>query len=765
MRALLGLIVLVGVTIAAYYIFNGPYWNFDNGSSGSDTEEASNHTDTDDMDEDDMDADHMDDGHMDDGDMNEGEEEMASDDSATAPAANNDADDPYIWLEEVLGDDALDWVREHNESTLSDIKSDPRYDGYYAEALEVYTSQDRIVSGEPRDGFLYNFWKDDTHVRGLWRRSQLEDYLAGNPTWDVILDLDALAEEEGENWIWDGADCLHGSSRCMIGMSHGGSDANFIREFDMETRQFVEGGFYLDEAKQGTSWLNEDALLVTTDWGDDTKSSSGYPLNVGLWQRGTDIDDVATIFEGDAADTFAFVGASSTPEGQYNVVYRGLSFFEFEYHLVDQEGGLTPLLAPHLSDLVGFHKGQIIWGLNEDWSVETVSGEQSFAIGTVISYSVEDLLDDGTLNSVHVLFEPQNRVAFEGGTISGGALYLTLLDNVVGRVVRATFDGDWSMEDVALPANGTVGIAATDDFSDKVFFTYENFLTPDSLYYAADGSTPNQVQSLPEWFDAEGLVVSQQIAVSSDGESIPYFLIHGDGIEYDGSTPTLVYGYGGFQISELPFYSGNVGRLWLAQGGAYALTNIRGGGEFGPAWHQAALLENRQLAFDDFIAIQEHLIETGVTSPRRMGIMGGSNGGLLVGASMTQRPDLINAVVCQVPLLDMLRYHHLLAGASWIGEYGDPDIPEQREYIAEYSPYQNLDPDADYPTAFFYTSTRDDRVHPAHARKMVARMIEQGHDVQYFERIEGGHSGGANLAQSAERVALEYVYLARQLMD
>ncbi len=736
MRAILGLIVLGLAAAALYFLVINPTEQATMTGEETATEEAVASEDIADMEQDEM--------------------------SATDMAAE---DDPNIWLEEVLGDEALDWVRARNDETFADIKADPRYEGFYEEALEVYTSQDRIVSGEPRDGFLYNFWQDEAHVRGIWRRSPLDAYLAGTPAWDVILDLDALGAEEDQNWVWDGADCLRGSSRCLIAMSHGGSDANFVREFDMETRTFVEGGFYLDEAKQGAVWVNEDLVLVRTDWGEGTMSSSGYPLNVGLWSRGQPIDDVAPIFEGAETDTFAFAGSSETPEGSYNVIYRGVSFFEFEYFLVAEDGTLTQLPAPHLSDMSGFHKGQIIFGLNEEWTVETTQGERTFASGSVVSYSVDDLLDDGTLDAVHTLFVPEDRVAFQSAAPSGGALYLSLLDNVAGRVLRATFDNGWTMEDVDLPGNGRVGISATDDMEDSVFYTYENFLIPDSLYYSQNGSTPNQVQSLPEWFDTEGLVARQEIAVSADGERIPYFIVHRADIEYDGSTPTILYGYGGFQISMRPSYSGNVGRLWLANGGAYAVANIRGGGEFGPEWHQAALHGNRQRAFDDFIAIQEHLIETGVTSPEHLGIMGGSNGGLLVGASMTQRPDLTNAVVCQVPLLDMLRYHLLLAGASWIGEYGDPEIPEQREYIAEYSPYQNLDPDADYPRAFFYTSTRDDRVHPGHARKMVARMIQQGHDVQYFERIEGGHSGGANLAQSAERVALEYVYLTRQLMD
>lgn len=691
-------------------------------------------------------------------------EAMATDDEMAAEDTMTE-DDPYLWLEDVLGDEALAWVRERNDESLTELKADPRYEGLYEQALEVYTSQDRIVAGAPRDGYLYNFWQDETHVRGIWRRAPMDGYLAGSPEWDVILDLDALGAAEDENWVWDGADCLHGSTRCLVSMSRGGSDANFVREFDMESRTFVDGGFYLGESKQTAAWVDEDTLMVATNRGDGTMTTSGYPNTVVLWARGTALEDAPVISEGELTDVGTFPGTNETPEGSYSIIVRAATFFTSEFYLLGEGGALHPMPAPLRADLASIFAGQVVFSLNEDWTVETANGEETFASGSVVSYAIDDV-QAGTLSTVHTLFTPSERVAFDGAAASGGALYFTTLDNVVGKAYRATFNGsDWVVDEVALPGNGTVAISATDDFADQVFFTYENFLIPDSLYFAEDGGAPVQVQSLPSWFDAEGLVAEQHEAVSADGTRVPYFLVHRADMEMDGSTPTLLYGYGGFQISQQPFYSGGIGRLWLARGGAFALANIRGGGEFGPAWHQAALQENRQRAFDDFIAIGENLVETGVTSPEHLGIMGGSNGGLLVGAVMVQRPDLFNAVVCQVPLLDMLRFNHLLAGASWMGEYGNPDIPEQREYIARYSPYQNVSPDADYPRAFFYTSTRDDRVHPGHARKMVARMREQGHDVLYFERIEGGHSGGANLEQSAERVALEFTYLTQQLMD
>ncbi len=703
--------------------------------------------------------------------------EMASDGLVDQEAGTDEQtvdniapEDPYLWLEEVESDEALTWVRAQNDLTFAALQSDPIYNELYEASLEVYTSTDRLALGEPRDGFLYNFWQDAEHAQGIWRRAPLEGYLVGTPEWDVLIDLDALnVAERGEdaevNWVWHGSNCLHGSSRCLVSLSPGGSDADTLREFDLETRSFVADGFTLGEAKQDVAWLDENTLLVNTDRGEGTMTSSGYANTVVLLRRGDSLADATEIFAGELDDVGSFASGYSTPEGEYAVVVRAVTFFEYlNYHVAD-DGTLTALPAPLRSDLQGFHAGQAIFGLNEDWTVEVAGEEQTYPSGALVSYALEDALA-GALNAVHVIYQPDARSALQSASPSGGALYVSVSENVVGKILRATFeDGSWDLQQVDLPENGTIGIASTNDMSDQVFFNYENFLIPESVYFSQSGDAPTLVASLPTWFDAEGLTVTQHEVVSTDGTRVPYFLVHRADIELDGSTPTLLYGYGGFQISYPPFYSGNVGRLWLARGGAYALANIRGGGEFGPAWHQAALFENRQRAFDDFIAVGEHLIETGVTSPDHLGIQGGSNGGLLVGAVLVQRPDLFGAVICQVPLLDMMRYHLLLAGASWIGEYGDPDVPEQREYIAAYSPYQLLDPEADYPRVFMYTSTRDDRVHPAHARKFTARMLEQGHDIYYFERIEGGHSAGANLAQSAERVALEYTYLWRELAE
>lgn len=676
--------------------------------------------------------------------------------------------DPYLWLEDIDSERALSWVHAENETSLARLKSHPDYDTLYAQALDVYTSKDRLITGQPRDGFMYNYWQDVANPQGIWRRASMESYLSGRPEWTILFDLDAYnkahtGEDPNINWVWHGVVCLPNSSRCLLKLSYGGKDADVVSEYDLDTRDFVPDGFYLPEAKQEVAWLHKDALAVTTPKGENSVTDSGYPRSVTLWTRGTTLADGVTLLEIDDTETGVFVAQYDTTEGIRTAAVRARTFFEVETYHIAPDGTLTLLPAPLLAEPKGFHKEQVIVALNENWEIETQTGIQSLKAGSLISYDLAEA-QSGPLSVVHSIYEPDEKSAFQDAVSSSGAVYVSVSENVASKVYRAVFTGSgWNLTTVDLPANGSVAFRGVSSETDQIFYQYENFLIPDSLYSQENGKSPQQISSLPQWFDTNGLAISQRETISADGTTVPYFLVHREDIPLDRTTPTLLYGYGGFQISYQPFYSGGIGRLWLERGGAYALANIRGGGEFGPAWHQAALKENRQRAFDDFIAVAGHLSSTGVTSPQHLGIQGGSNGGLLVGAVMVQRPDLFNAVVCQVPLLDMLRYHKLLAGASWVGEFGDPDIPEQRAYIEKYSPYQRLDPQADYPTAFVYTSTRDDRVHPGHARKFVARLKEQGHEVIYFERIEGGHSGGANLEQAAESVTLVYTYLWEQL--
>ncbi len=691
------------------------------------------------------------------------EGDSVSDTPAKATAASQ-TDDPFLWLEEVESETALDWVRARNDETLSVLEADPRFPGYLEAAETIITATDRIPYGAYRAGHVYNFWQDATHVRGLWRRTTLESYKTDTPDWDVILDFDALAEAEGENWVFKGANCLAPDySRCLVTLSRGGTDAAVIREFDIETRSFIEDGFVLPESKGSADWLDADTLLVGRDWGEGTLTTSGYPRIVKLWRRGTPVEDAPVLFEGDVEDVSAVGYTIERPEGSVTMIEQAFSFFDANRFVLGEDGDLTPLPIPSHVEIEGLFAGQMLVMPQKDWAV----GDVTYGPGALLSFDFAAFRETGALPPLVPVLIPDERRSIQQVATTQSAVIVSVLDNVTAAMIRLRFaDGAWEATDLPVPDNGTASIASANPFNDTVFVSYENYLTPDTLY-AADiaALSLEPLKSLPARFDTDGLVTQQWEATSADGTKVPYFIVHKEGIALDGTNPTLLYGYGGFRIAMTPGYSGTTGKLWLENGGVYVVANIRGGDEFGPAWHSAALKENRQRAYDDFTAVAEDLIARGVTAPDHLGIYGGSNGGLLVGVAFTQRPDLYNAVICAVPLLDMLRYHTLLAGASWMGEYGNPDIPEERAYIAAYSPYQNLDPDADYPRVFFVTSTKDDRVHPGHARKMAARMMEQGHDIHYFERIEGGHSAAANLLQTAHRLALQFVYLDRQLRD
>lgn len=673
-------------------------------------------------------------------------------------------DDPYLWLEEVEGKRALEWIEERNRETLTELRSDERYDRFLEQAGELLNAKDRIPYGSIRGKYIYNFWQDTEHVRGILRRTTPASYRAAEPEWETVLDVDALAKAEEENWVYKGTSWLApGYERCLVKLSRGGTDASVHREFDAVTKRFVEGGFVLPEAKSGVAWVDRDTLLVGTDWGEGTLTKSGYPRIAKQWKRGTPLARAATVFEGRHEDIGIWPRVMDSGEETLPMIDQSLTFFTGAYHLIGDEGKLRRLPLPESVDLAGFYSGRILFTLRDAWEV----AGRTFSQGSLLAISAAASQVTGELPGVETVYVPDDRTSISGVTVSRSGLYVILLHNVKGRILRfrvAPDTGKWSSELLPLPANGTVSISAASPHSDTVLVNYEDHITPDRLSeYDAGANALTLLKSLPARFRATGLQVGQHMVASTDGEAVPYFVIHRRGLKLDGSTPTILYGYGGFEISLKPSYSATIGKLWLERGGAYAVANIRGGGEFGPRWHEAALKTNRQRAYDDFIAVAEDLAKRGITSPRRLGISGGSNGGLLVGAIFTQRPELLNAVVCRVPLLDMLRYTKLLAGASWAAEYGDPEDPKIREALLKYSPYQNMFPDRKYPRVFIETSTKDDRVHPGHARKMVARMREQGHPVLYFENTEGGHAAGANLKQHARRYALEYVYFSRQL--
>lgn len=682
---------------------------------------------------------------------------------AGAPAAPVKAtDDPHLWLEEVEGAKAIDWAKKQNEETFQRLKGDPRFEPLRADAEAIFTARDRIAYGALEGGQVDNFWQDATNVRGVWRRTSVDSYRTADPKWDIVLDLDALSKAEKENWVYKGHTCLAPESTlCLVNLSRGGKDAVVVREYDAAKKAFVQGGFALPEAKQTVAWADKDTLLVASDFGPDTMTDSGYARQVRLWKRGSDLAKAPILLNVGKTDVWARPAVYQRPEGTTILLNRGPDFFTEEWHVLGKDGKPAKLNLPLGIDLRGVIDGHVLLLLRADWAV----AGKNFAKGTLVAVPVAEAAA-GTPKTVETILAPSATASIEDVSVAKDAVYIDLLDNVVGKLVAAKRGAKgWTLADVALPGQGSLSITSTDAFSTDVLVNYTNFLQPDTLYLMPAGGKPEAIKSLPARFDSAPYKTEQRFATSKDGTKVPYFIVGPKDMKLDGENPTLLYAYGGFEISQTPRYLSAFGKSWLQAGGVYAVANIRGGGEFGPAWHQAALKENRQRAFDDFIAVGEDLVKTKVTKPARLGIQGGSNGGLLTGVAMTQRPDLFNAVIVAVPLLDMLRYHTLLAGASWMGEYGNPDIPAERAFIGKYSPYQNLKPTVTYPEAFVYTSTKDDRVHPGHARKFVARLEEFGKPVIYYENIEGGHSAAANLKQRAEVTALQLVYLMQKLME
>ncbi len=691
--------------------------------------------------------------------------------SSSAPSegfATSDATDPYLWLEDIGGERVDAWIAEKNRHSLGTLQADPLYETLHQQALDIVQSRDRIPApGFTHGGLIDNFWQDARHVRGIWRRTTMDSYLEAEPRWETILDFDALAAAEGANWVYKGATCLAPEERyCLISLSDGGKDATTLREFDTVTRQFVEGGITLAESKGGASWIDRDTLLVSRDFGEGSLTDSGYPRTVRLLKRGQSIEEAVEVFAGEQADVSVSGYTLRDADGVVQAVLlnRGLNFYESETWLLRDDGSKVQLPLPLKGGITGLVDGQLVISTDQDW---TAPSGQAFRTGDILAYDLKAWLADPTVPA-RLVIRPGEREAVEAVRVTRNTLVGALYENVRGSVYvyRPNPAGEWARTRLDLPRNVTVGLGSASDQDDRIFVSVAGYLNPSSLYLA-DAATGalSLAKSLPAKFDATGLTVEQFEARSADGTLIPYFVVHREAMPLDGSNPTLLYGYGGFQSSLLPGYSATVGKLWLERGGVYVIANTRGGGEFGPRWHQAAQQENRQRAHEDFQAVAQDLITRGITSQPHLGIMGGSQGGLFMGAMLTQRPDLINAAVIQVPLFDMLRFHKLLAGASWIGEYGNPDIPEQRAWIEAYSPYQKLAAGQPYPEVFIHTSTKDDRVHPGHARKAAARLEALGYPVLFYENTDGGHAAGANLRETARRLALEYTYLSRRLMN
>ncbi len=685
--------------------------------------------------------------------------------SAQTQAGAASPSDPYVWLEDQRGARAMAWVATENAKTTGVLEKDPRFASLFRDALAVAQASDRIPNVRFIGGQLYNFWQDSAHVRGIWRRTTLVSYRTASPQWTTVLDLDSLARAEKANWVWEGADCaLPAERRCLLGLSDGGEDAVTLREFDLATRTFPKNGFILPHGKQNVAWVGEDTLLVSREWNKGELTASGYPYIVKRLVRGQPLTASVEVYRGSPKDVS--VGPATIFDGAGHravVLYRGVSFFEREYYGVGTSG-VTKLALPLKSRPVAMVDGQLIVKLSEPWN----EGATHIRTGSLAAFDLAKAAATPERLSPVAVFEPGPRESVGGASATRDRLVATVYENVRGRafVFTRAANGTWTRAPLPLPDNMAVSIADVNLNGTEALLNVAGFLTPSSVWLAdAHAASIAVAKTLRPQFDASRDTVEQRQATSKDGTKVPYFVVHPKAVRLDGSNAAVMTAYGGFEISNPPAYSGTIGKLWLERGGVFVLANIRGGGEFGPAWHEAGLKTHRQVIYDDFAAVAQDLIASKITSPRRLGIMGGSNGGLLMGVELTQHPDLWNAVDIQVPLLDMLRYEQIDAGASWVGEYGSVSVPAERAFLASISPYQNLKVGVKYPETLIWTTTKDDRVGPQHARKFAAKMSAMGLPYLFFEVTEGGHGAGANLREQAHTSAMEYVYFARKLMN
>lgn len=678
---------------------------------------------------------------------------------APAPAP---ADDPFVWLEDWTGPRAMQWVEAENKATVATLQGDPRYAGYYKDALAIASAKDRIAMPMLVHGRIYNFWRDADHPQGVWRYTSEADYASASPRWTTVLDLDALSKAEGHKWVWKGATILDPEERiALLALSDGGEDAVRLREFDLVDGRFVPGGFDIPNAKQNAVWLDKDILLLSRDWGADSLTKSGYPFVIKTLKRGQRLEDAQEVFRGAASDQLMSMPILLS-DGQGNraaFLFRGVTFFGNETWLLTAQG-TKRLALPARSQLQGMVDGQVLIQTSEEWT----SGGVTVPAGALASVALKALQDGGVLTP-EILFAPTPRQSIDGVVATQNRVVLSLNDNVRGRVrVYARAASGWSAQPVDLPDNATISTVAASDKSDKTYLAVAGFLAPTTLW-AMDAADPKpvQVKAMPARFDAAGLVVEQFEATSSDGTKIPYFIVHKKGMTPDGSTPTIMTAYGGFEVPMTPSYAAITGKLWLERGNSFVLANIRGGGEFGPAWHEAGLKTKRQIIYDDFAAVAQDIFARKLSSPQKFGIYGGSNGGLLMGVEFNQHPDLWNGVVIQVPLLDMIRYEQIAAGASWVDEYGSVSVPEEKAFLENISPYANIRKGVAYPTPYIWTTTKDDRVGPQHARKFAARLKDYGLPYLFYEDTAGGHSGDADIEQGARLQAMQMVYFSQRL--
>ena len=675
--------------------------------------------------------------------------------------------DPNQWLEDVASSRSMQWVQAENTRTAKDLKKSPQFDSLYQDALAALDSKSRIPSVEQVGAWLYNFWQDEDHPRGVYRRTTLDEFRRKNPKWDTVLDVDALSRHDGKKWSFHGMDCLAPEyRRCLVFLSPGGGDAVELREFDSKTLKFIADGFHLPTAKMRVAWRDQNSLFVATDFGPGSMTESGYPRIAKLWQRGTPLNRAHTLFTGAAKSVSMSARRLRSSAADIDIINEQTSFWTASRYWLTARA-LQPLQLPDKAVIEGAFQGKLLILLNSDWQ----RGGQRLAQGSVIIASPKSLTDAS--GSVEVLIQPRPHEVVQNVSSSRDAVLVSVLDNVRGRLYRYTriAGGGWQRQAIAFPNNGALSVTSLDEESGSFFVKYEDFLTPPTLFYSKGPDfAPERIKAQAATFDASGFKVEQYFATSKDGTRIPYFAVMAKNTEFNGNNPTHLFAYGGFRVSLTPSYSGSYedlagayGKMWLERGGVFVSANIRGGGEFGPAWHDAVLLKHHKRAFEDFEAVARDLVTRKITTPKHLGIEGRSNGGLLVSASFIRHPELYGAVVCGVPLADMRRYNKLGAGASWMAEYGNPDDPDMWAYMKTYSPYQNLKAGQAYPPVFFFSSTQDDRVHPAHARKMVARMEKFGYPVRYYENTEGGHHGSSTHKQLAYRLALAYTHLWRHL--
>ncbi|QNG47800.1 prolyl oligopeptidase family serine peptidase [Sphingobium yanoikuyae] len=681
---------------------------------------------------------------------------------AAAPTPDAPADDPFVWLEDWTGPRAMQWVEAENKATVATLQGDPRYAGYYRDALAIASAKDRIAMPMLIHGRIYNFWRDADHPQGVWRYTSEADYASAAPSWTTVLDLDALSRAEGKKWVWKGATILDPEERiALLALSDGGEDAVRLREFDLVDGRFVPGGFDIPNAKQNAEWLDKDTLLLSRDWGADSLTKSGYPFVIKTLKRGQRLEDAQEVFRGAASDQLMSMPILLS-DGQGNraaFLFRGVTFFGNETWLLTAQG-TKRLALPARSQLQGMIDGQVLIQTSEAWE----SGGVTVPAGALASVPLKALQEDGVLTP-EILFAPTPRQSIDGVVATQNRVVLSLNDNVRGRVrVYARAASGWSAQPVDLPDNATISTVAASDKSDKTYLAVAGFLAPTTLW-AMDAADPKpvQVKAMPARFDAAGLVVEQFEATSSDGTKIPYFIVHKKGMTPDGSTPAIMTAYGGFEVPMTPSYAAITGKLWLERGNSFVLANIRGGGEFGPAWHEAGLKTKRQIIYDDFAAVAQDIFARKLSSPQKFGIYGGSNGGLLMGVEFNQHPELWNGVVIQVPLLDMIRYEQIAAGASWVDEYGSVSVPEEKAFLEKISPYANIRKGVAYPTPYIWTTTKDDRVGPQHARKFAARLKDYGLPYLFYEDTAGGHSGDADIEQGARLQAMQMVYFSQRL--